>query len=145
MYNNDDLFPDDSDLAEIVQNTELQKVPDGTSKAEDKQSDYDLVRNALREVLVSTQESIREAISLANTADDAKGYSALAALINSFGGISDKLIDIHREESKPERTKSNQTDQQALPNVTNIDKQIVFSGSPDQILRKLAMKDDDGI
>lgn len=144
-YNNDDLLPDDNDLADIIQNTDIKPVPSGSSKAEDKESDYDLVRNALREVLVSTQESIKEAIGLANAADDSKGYSALAQLINSFSNISDKLIDIHKETSKPERSKSNQTDQNAIPGTTNIDKQIVFNGDPAEILRRLKDNNEDDL
>lgn len=142
---NEDLIPDDMDLAEIVEKSEIVLAVDSNIDKEAlRKDDFNLVRDALKDVLQETQKSIKNAILLANTMDDAKGYGALAQLINSFTHVADKLTDIHDVKEAPaSRAKSNQTDQNALPNVTNIDKQIVFTGTPDEILRRI--KDDDGI
>ena len=142
---NKDLIADEKSLAEIVENSEIVLAVDpDIDKDALKKDDFNLVRDALKDVLTETQKSIKNAILLANRMDDAKGYGALAQLVNAFGSLADRLTGIHEEKEAPaSRVKSNTTNQDALPNVTNIDKQIVFTGTPDEILRRL--KDDDKI
>lgn len=136
----DNLIPDEAELIDIANNTEFETTESGHSTETDKKTDFELVRNAMREVLVSTQDSIKQAIQLANSADDAKGYSALASLINSFTNISDKLIDLHKDE-KPKETGTND---RTPGTITNVDKQIVFQGSTTEILRLIKKSDNDG-
>lgn len=143
---NDDIIADEKSLAEIVENSEIVLADDpDIDKDALKKDDFNLVRDALKDVLTETQKSIKNAILLANTMDDAKGYGALAQLVNAFGSLADRLTGIHEEKAVPVgRAKSNQTDQNALPGSTqNVQNQIVFTGDPAEVLRRIRNKDED--
>jgi gas vesicle protein len=96
---------------------------------QDREDDYNFVRNKMREVIEKATDGFEDILELANDAESPRAYEVAANFANTIASVSKNLMELHKETAKqvqPEQPK----------NVTN-NTQNIFTGTTAELLTLL--------
>tara|TARA_Y100000034_G_scaffold134804_1_gene204344 strand:- start:1549 stop:2064 length:516 start_codon:yes stop_codon:yes gene_type:complete len=82
----------------------------------DQKSDYTLVRNNLKDIIVTGQSAIEGILNVASEGESPRAYEVVSQLINSVASANKDLIDLHK---KFKDLKKDTNQQQSADNITN--------------------------
>jgi hypothetical protein len=132
----DNLFGTSTTVVEsktnVVDNTTLVALPEITTADRDEEDDVQFARQNLRELTRKADIAIDELTDLARQSEAPRMYEVLATMLNSAAAASKQLVDMHKQRSKTQTANP----QGSATNVTN-QQNIVFTGSPSELLRNL--------
>lgn len=70
-------------------------LSDSNSDQEKLQSDFNIARSGIADVLQHSDEVIKEAISLARASESPRAWEVVATLMKSMADINTQLVDLH--------------------------------------------------
>lgn len=127
-----DLAPTES--TELVPTAEVLPavvdVPDETEEERAAREDFQFSRGALKAVAVEAQTTLHRSVEVAEQTDTPRAFEAVAQMIRA-------TLDSHKELHALHKTAAELRATKVAPASTtvNVDKGIVFSGGPDELLR----------
>lgn len=103
-----------------------------TPMTDDKDKDFEFVRQNYRELLVKGSEALEEMIEVARATEHPRAFEVLSGMMKNVSDINGNLLDLHKKKKEVEKE-----DQPALPpgSTTNNN---VFVGSTSDLQRFLA-------
>ena len=107
-----------------VKNTEV-ITTDGeviTPPSEKIETDYDVARGNLRELLVTGQAALTQALEVARQSEHPRAFEVVGNLIKQLADVNQQLMDIHQQKQKLDGPK-----EVAKREVTN--NNVIFTGS----------------
>lgn len=81
----------------------------------DQKSDYALVRNNLKDIIITGQSAIEGILNVASEGESPRAYEVVSQLINSVASANKDLIDLHKKFKDLKKD----TNQQNIDSVTN--------------------------
>jgi hypothetical protein len=104
----------------------------------DEQSDYDLNRKTLRNILVKGEDVLEDMVALAKDDETPRAYEVLGGLMKNLAEISGNLMDIHEKRKRIRQPSKNAIppENQTPMNIQG-DNTTVFVGTPADILKQL--------
>jgi hypothetical protein len=104
----------------------------------DEQSDYDLNRKTLRNILVKGEDVLEDMVALAKDDETPRAYEVLGGLMKNLAEISGNLMDIHEKRKRIRQPSKNAIPQEnQTPMNIQGDNTTVFVGTPADILKQL--------
>lgn len=130
-----------SDSTEMVPVTEVVSVvpaapaastPEESDAEKLAREDFEFSRGALKSVATESQSTLHRAVDVANQTDTPRSFEAVGDLVRATLEAHRELQSLHKTAAEIRlATKTAQTPTSQV----NIDKGIVFSGSPDELLK----------
>lgn len=126
-----------TEVVEIKSDIIKDPIPESEGE-KDVQSDYDLARNTLRNLIEKGEEALDDMMTVAKGSELPRAFEVTSTLINTIGGAAKDLMSLQKtmkDIKKPAagaKSDPEVTDQQ--PNVTN---NIVFQGSTKDLIRQI--------
>lgn len=112
----------------VIENTPVATVDQAQMSEEN--DDVQFARDNLRELSKSATNAIDEIRILAAETDAPRAYEVLSTMLNSAASINKQLVELHKTRT---RVSSNTDTPQTVHNQQN----IVFTGSPAELLANL--------
>ena len=81
----------------------------------DQRSDYALVRNNLKDIIITGQSAIEGILNVASEGESPRAYEVVAQMINSVASANKDLIELHKKFKDLKKD----TNQQNIDSVTN--------------------------
>ena len=101
-----------------------------TEEERQAREDFQFSRGALKAVAVEAQTTLHRSVEVAEQTDTPRAFEAVAQMIRATLDSHKELHALHKTAAEIRATKT------AVPATTvNVDKGIVFSGGPDELLR----------
>lgn len=150
----DDEFKPVVDVSEYSNNTlgELIEAEKGTSVPEkihdlpldDLEKDFEIARETMVNILIASEDVMEGMQKIAEESDSPRAYEVLANMMTSFVASSKELVELHHKkesikEKKHKREGSGEGGQH-LPDGNYTQNNIVFQGSPTDLLDALEQK-----
>ena len=110
-----------------TQPTEVEKIEETSTVKKD--SDFDLARDTLRDVIAKNNLVIDEMISIARSSETARSFEVAGQLLKSQSEIAKDLLELHKQKKAIDR----ETEQRF--NQTN---NIVFAGSTSDLMKMIS-------
>lgn len=110
----------DNPLEEIKEKTVEEKRDD----------DFDLARNAMRDMIVKNNTSIDEIRSISSSSESSRNYRVLGELVKAQSEVAKDLIDLHLQKKDLEKEEKTEN-----YNQTN---NIVFAGSTNELMKMIS-------
>lgn len=110
-----------------TQPTEVEKIEETSTVKKD--SDFDLARDTLRDVIAKNNLVIDEMISIARSSETARSFEVAGQLLKSQSEIAKDLLEIHKQK------KAIDGDTEQRFNQTN---NIVFAGSTSDLMKMIS-------
>lgn len=85
----------DASTGEIIQSSD-QKI----------ESDYDVARNNLRELLVSGQSALMHSLEVAKQSEHPRAFEVVGNLIKQLADVNQQLMDLHQQKAKLDAPKA---------------------------------------
>lgn len=103
-----------------------------TDESSEKKDDFDLARDALRDLIIKNSSSIDEIRSISSNSESSRHYRVLGELTKTQSEVAKELMDLHLTKKKVEE-ESKQTLKQTNNNV--------FVGSTSELMKMLDKSD----
>jgi hypothetical protein len=113
--------------AKATQPTEVEKIEETSTVKKD--SDFDLARDTLRDVIAKNNLVIDEMISIARSSETARSFEVAGQLLKSQSEIAKDLLELHKQK----KAIDGETEQRF--NQTN---NIVFAGSTSDLMKMIS-------
>ena len=110
-----------------TQPTEVEKIEETSTVKKD--SDFDLARDTLRDVIAKNNLVIDEMISIARSSETARSFEVAGQLLKSQSEIAKDLLELHKQK----KAIDGETEQRF--NQTN---NIVFAGSTSDLMKMIS-------
>lgn len=110
----------DNPLEEIKEKTVEEKMED----------DFELARNAMRDMIVKNNTSIDEIRSISSSSESSRNYRVLGELVKAQSEVAKDLIDLHLQKKDLEKEEKTEN-----YNQTN---NIVFAGSTNELMKMIS-------
>lgn len=94
---NTDPIPEDVNLPAIIDNETGDIVENAEAKIE---SDYDLTRKNLQELLETGSAALQSALEIAKESEHPRAFEVVGNLMKQLADINQQLMDIHQQKSK---------------------------------------------
>jgi len=101
----------------------------------DSESDYELARNTLREVITKGTSALDDIISLARSSEHPRGFEVAGQLMKTMSEVSKDLLQLHKQKQEIDKPTANVM-QQSIGQQNN----IVFAGSTQDLLQMIEQK-----
>lgn len=104
-------------------------------------NDSESARDNLKQLIETARTALTHALEVAVQSESPRAYEVLATMINTAADLNTKLIDIHQKEQK--MVTSGTPQPEVVGNVTNVQNNVVFSGTTEElnaILMKKGLK-----
>jgi enhancing lycopene biosynthesis protein 2 len=90
------MAPQQKEL-EVIDNTtgEIIKTPDGKIE-----SDYDITRDNLRELLTIGQNALHHALEVAKSSEHPRAFEVVGNLMKQLADVNQQLMDLHQQKKK---------------------------------------------
>ena len=107
-----------------------------TDKISNEEEENDLVttRETLHRILKKSEDALDDLLYLAKQSEHPRTFEVAATLINTVTDVTDKILDVHKR--KKELQSKNNNDK-LLPGNIEQQNNIVFTGSPAELLKAL--------
>ena len=92
----------------------------------DQKSDYSLVRNNLKDIIITGQSAIEGILNVASEGESPRAYEVVAQMINSVASANKDLIDLHKKFKDLKKD----TGQQNAESITN---NAIYVGSTNEL------------
>lgn len=93
-----------------------------------KESDFDLARETLRDLILKNNSVIEEIISIARSSETARPFEVAGQLLKTQSEIAKDLMDLHKQKKDIDKDSSSSIKQQ---------NNIVFAGSTSDLMKLL--------
>ena len=119
--------------AEIVEiKSDIIKDPIPESEGEkDVQSDYDLARNTLRNLIEKGEEALDDMMTVAKGSEHPRAFEVTSTLINTIGGAAKDLMSLQKTMKDIKKPAAGE---EAPKSITN--NHIVFQGSTKDLIKQ---------
>lgn len=97
------------------------------------EEDFEMARETIVNILENADGVIQGMMELAKESDSPRAYEVLSTMMNNFISSSKELVDLHEKKAKI-KEKSGNKDAPGVQN--NTQNNIVFNGSPNDLLRE---------
>lgn len=128
------IEPEDQQTKQIVAAESAPAVPDVVAATADSDSDYSVVRNNLKKLIVTSEIAIDGILNVANEGDSPRAYEVVSDLIKTALDANNRLIELHKnmKDIRKEDGKSSKGD-----TVTN---NSIFVGNTTDLLKMIKQK-----
>jgi hypothetical protein len=123
-----------TEVVEIKSDIIKEPVPESEGESKDIQSDYDLARNTLRNLIEKGEEALDDMMAVAKGSEHPRAFEVTSTLVNTIAGAAKDLLSLQKtmkEIKKPAAGEPSNTPQ----NVTN--NNIVFQGTTSELLNHI--------
>ena len=110
-------------------NNPLEEIKDKTVE-EKMEDDFELARNAMRDMIVKNNTSIEEIRSISSSSESSRNYRVLGELVKAQSEVAKDLIDLHLQKKDLEKEEKTEN-----YNQTN---NIVFAGSTNELMKMIS-------
>jgi hypothetical protein len=115
-------------IEEIKKDTfELEKIKE--SSDDKKESDFDLARDTLRDLIAKNNAVIDDIVSLARSAETARPFEVAGQLLKTQSEIAKGLMDLHKQKKDVD---------QDSPEKIQTQNNIVFAGSTSDLMKMIS-------
>jgi hypothetical protein len=115
-------------IEEIKKDTfELEKIKE--SSDDKKESDFDLARDTLRDLIAKNNAVIDDIVSLARSAETARPFEVAGQLLKTQSEIAKGLMDLHKQKKDVD---------QDIPEKIQTQNNIVFAGSTSDLMKMIS-------
>lgn len=108
----------------------IKRTPESSSDR--KESDFDLSRDTIRELIDKNNSVIDEMISIARSAETARPFEVVGQLVKTQSDLAKDLLQLHKQKKEIESE-----DAQKISTQNN----IVFNGSTSDLMKLINKKD----
>lgn len=108
----------------------IKRTPESSS--DKKESDFDLSRDTIRELIDKNNSVIDEMISIARSAETARPFEVVGQLVKTQSDLAKDLLQLHKQKKEIESE-----DTQKISTQNN----IVFNGSTSDLMKLINKKD----
>lgn len=125
---------EDQQTKQIVAAESIAAAPDVVAATADSDSDYSVVRNNLKKLIVTSEIAIDGILNVANEGDSPRAYEVVSDLIKTALDANNRLIELHKnmKDIRKEDGKSSKGD-----TVTN---NSIFVGNTTDLLKMIKQK-----
>lgn len=106
---------------------EIQKIEETSD--DKKESDFDLARDTLRDLIAKNNAVIDDIVSLARSSETARPFEVAGQLLKTQSEIAKGLVDLHKQKKDIEKD-----DQEKIQTQNN----IVFAGSTSDLMKMIS-------
>jgi hypothetical protein len=106
---------------------ELQKIKETSD--DKKESDFDLARDTLRDLIVKNNAVIDDIVSLARSAETARPFEVAGQLLKTQSEIAKGLVDLHKQKKDIDQDTAEKIQTQ---------NNIVFAGSTSDLMKMIS-------
>ena len=110
-------------------NNPLEEIKEKTVE-EKMEDDFELARNAMRDMIVKNNTSIDEIRSISSSSESSRNYRVLGELVKAQSEVAKDLIDLHLQKKDLEKEEKTEN-----YNQTN---NIVFAGSTNELMKMIS-------
>ena len=110
-------------------NNPLEEIKDKTVE-EKMEDDFELARNAMRDMIDKNNTSIDEIRSISSSSESSRNYRVLGELVKAQSEVAKDLIDLHLQKKDLEKEEKTEN-----YNQTN---NIVFAGSTNELMKMIS-------
>ena len=114
-------------------------VNDNTEASQDQEEDYRLSRSTFRNLIKKGGEAIDELYDLAKNSEHPRSYEVLATLMKTVSDTTKDLYDLQKKTKDLKQSGKNRPQDDSR---MNIEKGVVFVGSPSELLKKVKNNED---
>jgi len=115
-------------IEEIKKDTfELEKIKESSN--DKKESDFDLARDTLRDLIAKNNAVIDDIVSLARSAETARPFEVAGQLLKTQSEIAKGLMDLHKQKKDVD---------QDSPEKIQTQNNIVFAGSTSDLMKMIS-------
>lgn len=124
----------DKDIVKMNDEEPVKKLPMGSSD----DNDFDYARDNILNIVDKMEENIELAKRIAEETGDPKAISALTSAINGYVDINKKLLDLHQQKAKINKSKNSG---KSSPTTVHNTQNIVFSGTTAEMQKQLQLQE----
>jgi len=95
-----------------------------------KESDFDLTRDTIRDLINTNNDAIREMVSIAKSSEKGRDFEVAGQLIKTQSEVAKDLLDIHKQ------IKDIEDDKTTIKTQNN----ILFTGSTSELIKQIEEK-----
>ena len=106
---------------------EIQKIEDTSN--DKKESDFDLARDTLRDLIAKNNAVIDDIVSLARSSETARPFEVAGQLLKTQSEIAKGLFDLHKQKKDIEKDE---------PGKIETQNNIVFAGSTSDLMKMIS-------
>ena len=106
---------------------EIEKIED--TSADKKESDFDLARDTLRDLIAKNNAVIDDIVSLARSSETARPFEVAGQLLKTQSEIAKGLFDLHKQKKDIEQDE---------PGKIETQNNIVFAGSTSDLMKMIS-------
>jgi hypothetical protein len=96
------------------------------------ESDYDVARNNLRELLTTGQAALMHALEVAKQSEHPRAFEVVGNLVKQLADVNQQLMDIHQQKQKLDGTTGKAADKQVTNN------NAIFVGSTEDLSKMIS-------
>ena len=104
-------------------------ISPSTNKVED---DYDIARGNLRELLLTGQAALMQALEVAKQSEHPRAFEVVGNLIKQLADVNQQLMDLHQQKQKLDGTTGKAADKQVTNN------NAIFVGSTEDLSKMIS-------
>lgn len=106
---------------------EIKKIEE--TSADKKESDFDLARDTLRDLIAKNNAVIDDIVSLARSSETARPFEVAGQLLKTQSEIAKGLVDLHKQKKDIEQNE---------PEKIQTQNNIVFAGSTSDLMKMIS-------
>jgi hypothetical protein len=106
---------------------EIKKIED--TNADKKESDFDLARDTLRDLIAKNNAVIDDIVSLARSSETARPFEVAGQLLKTQSEIAKGLVDLHKQKKDIDQDE---------PGKIETQNNIVFAGSTSDLMKMIS-------
>ena len=106
----------------------LEKIKETSN--DKKESDFDLTRDTIRDLINTNNDAIREMVSIAKSSEKGRDFEVAGQLIKTQSEVAKDLLDIHKQ------IKDIEDDKTTIKTQNN----ILFTGSTSELIKQIEEK-----
>lgn len=128
------IEPENQEAKQIIAAESVPVAPDVVAATADSDSDYSVVRNNLKKLIVTSEIAIDGILNVANEGDSPRAYEVVSDLIKTALDANNRLIELHKnmKDIRKEDGKAGKGD-----TVTN---NSIFVGNTTDLLKMIKQK-----
>lgn len=123
---NTDPIPEETAVT-VIDNATGEIVENAEDKIE---SDYDITRKNLHDLLVTGTEALDVALTIAKDSENPRAFEVVGNLMKQIADINQQLMDIHQQKSRLDSSRG-------VEKQTNITNNSIFVGSTNELSRMI--------
>ena len=98
----------ESGKKEIEKKVETPIVQEGSTTSDDRQNDYKMVRNNLKDIIATSTAAIDGILNVASEGESPRAYEVVSQLIKTTLEANESLVDLHKKVKDIEHTEEKQ-------------------------------------